>query len=746
MFSTFKGAKEWASSLLEASPSSNSAQLDQFLDEVNRSNAEHLYFHQEVDHAFELEECQPTYEQLLQSSINAEANRNVMILKSFETILQERIQAHERFLGGFSKTSSIFEHLQSCDGSMRQAYDSLYVFVEQELQQARQQLVMGTVRKQLTEIKVDAQKRLNDYQREVANSDKEVQNAEARVAKAKQTLAKLMEQHERLQSRSGSLSMNGDGNANVIDESVFITPAAIAAAESGRADQNPGGLNKKGGRSVEASFQEYQRTKALDKMKGVEEEISKVEADMETSVRALLRAINQRDGVNVASRRAYQRLDNECKLAVKNTLQSMVEREKESIQARVQSLQKLEVAVEGIDLETDIAEFIAMHTVEEGDHPRGTEGGGTDGPLVQSSQALSIIDDIMFLGKEKEKEGEEGGTSSSGGSGSPKEKEKEVTSSSSNGGGSSSSRGSLAAPYGPDDTMYAEIEGHLRELFAAIEVSGGTDKDKGAGGGTVTPEEYGLGRLAEALPAGGQDSPADVIQYAHKYALSAPLDQKAVPFYIEKAIVKLGIVVREQRGRDIFATILNQYRSKKCDVGKAYAALNALMWQTLDECATPPHDVHTAKVIMMLSQTFYSSEREEGEGDRDREKERERGGRGGRRRYLKDQLVPHPLWQDAKYWELLLWECTIEQLHTIPYPKRWYDMEESDRNQAVKRVHDVLTSQVMAVEHSMLELGCDQKLVREFVYRMCAIHQLGESQRHMLLNHLQTRSRSKDRD
>ena len=473
--------------------------------------------------------------------------------------------------------------------------------------------------------------------------------------------------------------MNGDGNSNVIDESVFITPAAIAAAESGRADQNPGGLNKKGGRSVEASFQEYQRTKALDKMKGVEEEISKVEADMETSVRALLRAINQRDGVNVASRRAYQRLDNECKLAVKNTLQSMVEREKESIQARVQSLQKLEVAVEGIDLKTDIAEFIAMHTVEEGDHPRGTEGGGTDGPLVQSSQALSIIDDIMFLGKEKEKEGEEGGTSSSGGSGSPKEKEKEVTSSSSNGGGSSSSRGSLAAPYGPDDTMYAEIEGHLRELFAAIEVSGGTDKDKGAGGGTVTLRSM-VGRLV-TLPAGGQTT-----HRCHSIPVRfiGSLDQKAVPFYIEKAIVKLGIVVREQRGRDIFATILNQYRSKKCDVGKAYAALNALMWQTLDECATPPHDVHTAKVIMMLSQTFYSSEREEGEGDRDREKERERGGRGGRRRYLKDQLVPHPLWQDAKYWELLLWECTIEQLHTIPYPKRWYDMEESDRNQAVK--------------------------------------------------------------
>jgi hypothetical protein len=723
MFSTFKGAKEWASSLLEAPPSSSSAQLDQFLDEVNRSNAEHLYFHPEVNHAFEIEECQPTYEQLLQSSINVEADRNVMILKSFETILQERIQAHERFLGGFSKTSSIFEHLQSCDGSMRQAYDSLYVFIEQELQQARQQLVMGTVRKQLTEIKVNTQKRLNDYHREVANGEKEVQNAEARVAKAKQALARLAEQQERLRSRSESFSTYGDSGANDIDENVFTTPAALAAAE--RADAPAS--NKRSARSVEASFQEYQRGKALEKIKGLEEDMSKVESDIETSVRALLRAINKRDGVHVASRRAHQRLDFECKVTVKNTLQSFVEREKESIQARVQSLEKLETAVKGIDLDSDIAEFIAMHTVEVGDYTPGNSGDcSNDGPLVQSSQALSIIDDIMFVGKDKEREEAEAGSQSSSISSSQQSTDEEEE--------EKKKKPEEATP----DNMHTEIEAQLRELFAAI---------NGGVGGTVTPEEYGLSRL-DALPA-GNNGPQDAIHYAHNFALSASLEQKAVPFYVEKAVVKLGTLVKEQRGRDVFATVLNQYRSKKCDVGHGYAALNALMWQTLDECADPPHDVHTAKVIMMLSQTFYTSE--EG-GKKEKEKEKERrdglceeegfGSRESSRQYLKDYLLPHPLWQDAKYWELLLWECTIEQLHTIPYPVRWYDMQERERKEAVKRVHEVLTSQVMAVEHSMLELGCDQKLVREFVYRMCALHQLGEGQRHLLLNHLQARTRA----
>ena len=48
----------------------------------------------------------------------------------------------------------------------------------------------------------------------------------------------------------------------------------------------------------------------------------------------------------------------------------------------------------------------------------------------------------------------------------------------------------------------------------------------------------------------------------------------------------------------------------------------------------------------------------------------------------------------------------------------------------------MIMSQVMAVEHSMLELGCDQSLVRNFVYHMCVVQQLSESMRHQLLQHL----------
>lgn len=63
-------------------------------------------------------------------------------------------------------------------------------------------------------------------------------------------------------------------------------------------------------------------------------------------------------------------------------------------------------------------------------------------------------------------------------------------------------------------------------------------------------------------------------------------------------------------------------------------------------------------------------------------------------------------------------------------------MDRDLRNEAVRRVHEVIFSQVMAITHSMLELGCSQEQAREFLYRMCVIHQLSEAHRQQLLKHI----------
>lgn len=73
----------------------------------------------------------------------------------------------------------------------------------------------------------------------------------------------------------------------------------------------------------------------------------------------------------------------------------------------------------------------------------------------------------------------------------------------------------------------------------------------------------------------------------------------------------------------------------------------------------------------------------------------------------------------------------------IQYGTPWHEMNSTnERNEAVQRVHDIIFSQVMAIAHSMIELGCAKSSAREFVYRMCVIHQLSERQRQQLLSHL----------
>jgi hypothetical protein len=79
--------------------------------------------------------------------------------------------------------------------------------------------------------------------------------------------------------------------------------------------------------------------------------------------------------------------------------------------------------------------------------------------------------------------------------------------------------------------------------------------------------------------------------------------------------------------------------------------------------------------------------------------------------------------------------CVIK-VYTVPYEMYWHDMNLEARTRIVRRVHDVIFSQVTAITHSMLELGCTPLLTREFLYRMCVIHQLSEAQRQQLLTHV----------
>jgi hypothetical protein len=71
-------------------------------------------------------------------------------------------------------------------------------------------------------------------------------------------------------------------------------------------------------------------------------------------------------------------------------------------------------------------------------------------------------------------------------------------------------------------------------------------------------------------------------------------------------------------------------------------------------------------MLMMLSQTFYRCKISNND-DNDVEEEE----RIVQREYLKETLCEHPIWQDSKFWEQVLWQLILEQFESIPYDITW---------------------------------------------------------------------------
>ena len=113
-----------------------------------------------------------------------------------------------------------------------------------------------------------------------------------------------------------------------------------------------------------------------------EEAITKVERELKDDIRFLLKAINHRDNVLSASRRAFQKLHRECKKAAQLTLLRIADKEQEQADQRRAVLDKLQQSVRAIDTEADENEFIESYS-------------GRDGALMLSAQALTLLGDLV---------------------------------------------------------------------------------------------------------------------------------------------------------------------------------------------------------------------------------------------------------------------------------------------------------------------------------------------------------------
>eukprot|EP01036_Dinobryon_divergens_P050395 gene50395-67497_t len=135
-------------------------------------------------------ECTPTFEQVSQEAIIEEANINIAILNALENILHDRATALNSYQTILSKSTLQFEVCQLSRGSARNALDALFVYEEQDLQQAKLHGVISDIRKSVAEAKANASRQLADYERELTNAKKDVSVAEKKVAKSKEHLVK----------------------------------------------------------------------------------------------------------------------------------------------------------------------------------------------------------------------------------------------------------------------------------------------------------------------------------------------------------------------------------------------------------------------------------------------------------------------------------------------------------------------------------------------------------------------------
>lgn len=214
----------------------------------------------------------------------------------------------------------------------------------------------------------------------------------------------------------------------------------------------------------------------------------------------------------------------------------------------------------------------------------------------------------------------------------------------------------------------------------------------------------------------------------------------AVEFLIE-AVAERSTRARGYRASTCYA--MNNQRGKVSLLKhqEQFDGLCRVLESLLDGCDRESADVASAKMVMMLAQTFYVI-KEEDKDDESRSK----------RLYPKDKLSQHPIWLDEDFWVQALFQCVTDSLsnsgvmvrvkvkksdlNRAKTKMKWHDLRPVDRMDAASQVHAVIFAQLGALAHSMIEFGCSKEKACSFVRRLSVRHQLPLVQRTMLLTHL----------
>lgn len=142
------------------------------------------------------------------------------------------------------------------------------------------------------------------------------------------------------------------------------------------------GISGFGASSANLGSRSIKEATLMANASAADEAITRIDREMKDDVRILLRAIEHRDHILSASRRAFQKLHRECKTVAHLTLLKIAEKEAEQAEQRRIVLDKMYRSVNAVDIDGDENEFIETHS-------------GRDGALVLSAQALSLLGDLV---------------------------------------------------------------------------------------------------------------------------------------------------------------------------------------------------------------------------------------------------------------------------------------------------------------------------------------------------------------
>jgi hypothetical protein len=215
---------------------------------------------------------------------------------------------------------------------------------------------------------------------------------------------------------------------------------------------------------------------------------------------------------------------------------------------------------------------------------------------------------------------------------------------------------------------------------------------------------------------------------------------------IQDALTNLSTVLSEhsQQGsiaRQAILYELNNQRSANTVIEDEhkFESLCNLFSSFLSGCGRESIDVSNAKMLMILSQTFYFATRSE----LDRTT----------RIYVKNKISSHDIWDDDFFWDQALYQCVAESLKKsgvlLNYVKpkddesssgqkrvKWHDLSPKEYSDAAAQVHSVVFAQLGTLSHSMMELGCGISRACNFVRRLSIRYQMPLSLRITLIQHL----------